>query len=168
MHRYSWPEFCGVQSRYVNPHLEYMMIIGTGVDLVEIERFRKVLDKTKDRFILRVFTPEEQVFCNNHRDPIPHYAVRFAAKEALFKALGTGWAKGVTWLNVEVLREHANAPSMNLSGEARRLSDSFGTDKIHISLSHTDQWAIATVILENAATQKSQPPVVYLNSEESR
>ena len=144
------------------------MIIGTGVDLVEIERFRKVLDKTGERFILRVFTPGEQEFCNNHRDPIPHYAVRFAAKEALFKALGTGWAKGVTWLNVEVLREHANAPSMKLTGEAQRLGDSFGTNKIHISLSHTDRWAIAMVILENTAIQKSQPPVAYLNSEESQ
>jgi holo-[acyl-carrier protein] synthase len=124
------------------------MIIGTGVDLVEIDRFRKVIERLKDRFILRVFTPGEQLFCNAHRDPIPHFAVRFAAKEALFKALGTGWAKGVTWLDVEVLRERQDAPAMALHGEAQRLSASMGTQKVHLSLSHSDNWAIAMVILE--------------------
>jgi holo-[acyl-carrier protein] synthase len=124
------------------------MIIGTGVDLVEIDRFRKVIERLKDRFILRVFTANEQQFCNEHRDPVPHFAVRFAAKEALFKALGTGWAKGVTWLDVEVRRERQDAPSMVLRGEAQRLSSSMGASKVHLSLSHSDQWAIATVILE--------------------
>lgn len=124
------------------------MIIGTGVDLVEIDRFRKVIERLKDRFILRVFTANEQQFCNEHRDPVPHFAVRFAAKEALFKALGTGWAKGVTWLDVEVRRERQDAPTMVLRGEAQRLSASMGASKVHLSLSHSDQWAIATVILE--------------------
>lgn len=124
------------------------MIVGTGVDLVEIERFRKVIERTKDRLIMRVFTPAEQQFCNQHRDPIPHYAVRFAAKEAVFKALGTGWAKGVTWLDVEVQREKSNAPVVVLYGEARRLCESMGAQKVHISLSHSDQCAIAMVVLE--------------------
>jgi holo-[acyl-carrier protein] synthase len=124
------------------------MIIGTGVDLVEIDRFRKVIERLKDRFILRVFTANEQQFCNEHRDPVPHFAVRFAAKEALFKALGTGWAKGVTWLDVEVRRERQDAPTMVLRGEAQRLSSAMGASQVHLSLSHSDQWAIATVILE--------------------
>jgi len=124
------------------------MILGTGVDLVEIVRFRKVIERLKDRFIHRVFTAGEQRFCNEHRDPVPHYAVRFAAKEALFKALGTGWAKGVTWLDVEVQRERQDAPTMSLHGEAQRLSEAMGTNKVHISLSHSDNWAIALVILE--------------------
>jgi holo-[acyl-carrier protein] synthase len=124
------------------------MIIGTGIDLVEIARLRKVIERLKDRFILRVFTPGEQEFCNAHRDPVPHYAVRFAAKEALFKALGTGWAKGVTWLDVEVQRERQDAPTMALRGEAQRLSAAMGAQKAHLSLSHSDQWAIAMVILE--------------------
>ncbi|MBN1571074.1 MAG: holo-ACP synthase [Acidobacteria bacterium] len=124
------------------------MIIGTGVDVVEIMRFRGVLERLKDRFILRVFTPGEQQFCNAHRDPVPHYAARFAAKEALFKALGTGWARGVTWLDVEVLRVRQDAPSMVLHGEAQRLSASMGTGRIHLSLSHSEQWAVAMVILE--------------------
>jgi holo-[acyl-carrier protein] synthase len=124
------------------------MVIGTGVDLVEIARFRKVIERLKDRFILRVFTPVEQEFCNTHKDPVPHYAVRFAAKEALFKALGTGWAKGVTWLDVEVRRERQDAPIIRLSGEAQRLSAAMGAQKVHLSLSHSDHWAIAMVILE--------------------
>ena len=124
------------------------MIIGTGVDLVEIPRFRKVIERLKDRFISRVFTPVEQQFCNQHRDPVPHYAARFAAKESLFKALGTGWAKGVTWLDVEVQRERQDAPTLVLYGEAQRLSLAMGAQKIHLSLSHTENSAIAMVILE--------------------
>ncbi len=124
------------------------MIIGTGVDIVEITRFRKVVERLRDRFIRRVFTAAEQQFCSEHRDPIPHFAVRFAAKEALFKALGTGWAKGVTWLDVEVLRERQDAPTMTLHGEAERLSVSMGAQKVHLSLSHSEQCAVAMVILE--------------------
>ena len=78
------------------------MIIGIGVDIVEIERFRNAMERLKDRFIRRIFTPGEQQYCNGHREPAQHFAVRFAAKEALFKALGTGWAKGVTWLDAEI------------------------------------------------------------------
>lgn len=124
------------------------MILGTGVDIVEITRFRKVLERTKDRFLQRVFTPEEQAFCLAHHDPAPHLAVRFAAKEAVFKALGTGWAKGVTWLDVEVQRRNQEAPVILLHGEAERLSSTKGVRAIHLSLSHTDNWAVATAILE--------------------
>jgi holo-[acyl-carrier protein] synthase len=124
------------------------MIIGTGVDLVEILRFRKVMERLKDRFLSRVFTPVEQQFCKQHRDPVPHFAVRFAAKEALFKALGTGWAKGVTWLDVEVQRERQDAPKIILHGEAQRLSNELGVQRVHLSLTHSDNCAIAMVILE--------------------
>lgn len=102
------------------------MIIGTGVDIVEIERFRKAIDRSRDRFITRIFTPAEQQYCSSHRDPVPHYAVRFAAKEAAFKALGTGWAKGVTWLDVEVRREKPEAPGIVLSGKRRGGSRPWG------------------------------------------
>jgi holo-[acyl-carrier protein] synthase len=132
----------------VNSLSEMGMIIGTGVDVVEIARFRKVEERLKERFILRVFTPGEQQFCNRHRDPVPHFAVRFAAKEALFKALGTGWAKGVTWLDVEVQRERQDAPAMVLHGEAQRLSEAMGAHKVHLSLSHSENYAVAMVILE--------------------
>ena len=124
------------------------MIIGTGVDIVEIERFRKVIERLKDRFLLRVFTQQERHFCDTHRDTVPHFAVRFAAKEAVFKALGTGWAKGVTWLDVEVLRERQDPPRLVLSGEALRLSETKGVQNLHLSLTHSERSAIALVILE--------------------
>ncbi len=124
------------------------MIIGTGVDIVDIARFRGVLDRLKERFILRVFTDAEQQYCSKRGDPAPHYAVRFAAKEALFKALGTGWSKGVTWLDVEVQRGRDEAPLLRLNGEAARLSAVKGASRIHLSLSHSDHWALAMVILE--------------------
>jgi holo-[acyl-carrier protein] synthase len=124
------------------------MIVGTGIDIVEIARFRKVVERLKDRFISRVFTPEEQQFCQKHRDPIPHFAARLAAKEALFKALGTGWAKGVTWLDVEVRRLRQDPPLMVLRGEAGRISANKGTQSVYLSLSHSDDSAVALVVLE--------------------
>ncbi len=124
------------------------MIIGTGLDIVEIERIRKVTERQKDRFIHRVFTPEEQRFCKKRRDPAPHFSARFAAKEALFKALGTGWAKGVSWLDVEVQRQDRQAPVMVLRGEAEKQYRRLGGSRVHLSLSHSDQWAVAMVVLE--------------------
>jgi holo-[acyl-carrier protein] synthase len=124
------------------------MIVGVGIDTVEIPRLRKTLARYGDRFIQRVFTPEERDYCAAHADPAPHFAVRFAAKEALFKALGTGWARGVTWQDVEVRRKAPAAPFLELTGEAQRLSKTFGTQSIHLSLSHSENTAIALVILE--------------------
>jgi holo-[acyl-carrier protein] synthase len=124
------------------------MIKGTGIDIVEIPRFRKVMERTGERFITRVFTSGEQQFCGTHRDPVPHFAVRFAAKEALFKALGTGWANGVTWCDVEVQRARREAPALLLHGEALRLSSAAGIQNIHLSLSHSENCAVAMVVLE--------------------
>ena len=124
------------------------MIVGIGIDVVEIERLRAVLGRQKDRFLRRVFTLGEQEYCSKHRDPVPHYAVRFAAKESLFKALGTGWAGGVSWLDVEVSRESGGAPTLALSGAAQIVARERGAQNIHISLSHSEQSAVAVVILE--------------------
>lgn len=124
------------------------MIIGIGVDIVEIKRFSGAMERSREKFILRLFTPDEQQYCNRHRDPIPHFAARFAVKEAVFKALGTGWAKGVTWLDVEVRKEQQEAPRIFLHGEAERLCTIKGIRNVHLSLSHTDHWVVAMVILE--------------------
>jgi len=125
------------------------MIIGIGVDIVEIPRLRKIIARYGDRFTQRVFTPEEREYSVAHADPVPNFAVRFAAKEALFKALGTGWANGVTWLDVEVRRKAPGAPFLELTGEAGKLSKTLGTQSIHLSLSHSENAAIAFVILES-------------------
>ena len=124
------------------------MIIGIGVDIVEIKRMRKAMERSKERFLLRLFTSDEQQYCNGYRDPVPHFAARFAAKEAVFKALGTGWAKGVTWLDVEVQKEQQEAPRIALQGEAQKLCMAKGASNVHLSLSHSDQWVVAMVVLE--------------------
>ncbi len=124
------------------------MIVGTGIDIVEIRRIRSVLDRQGDRFLRRVFTADEQEYCRAHRDPAPHYAARFAAKEALFKALGTGWAKGVTWHDVEVRRSPEGVPSLSLAGEASNRAASLQVRTAHVSLSHGEDSAVAVVILE--------------------
>ena len=124
------------------------MIIGTGIDIVEIARFRKIIARAGERFLMRVFTLNEQQFCLTRKDPAPHLAVRFAAKEAVFKALGTGWTESVTWLNVEVQRQEQGAPSILLHGATSEVAASKGVRRIHLSLTHTDNWAAATAILE--------------------
>jgi len=124
------------------------MIVGIGVDIVDIRRVRGVLERRGDRFVRRVFTAAEQEYCRAHRDPSPYFAARFAAKEALFKALGTGWAQGVTWLDAEVQRQESGAPRLVITGCARKLADQRGTRRTHVSLSHSEEAAIAVVILE--------------------
>ena len=124
------------------------MIVGIGVDIVDIRRVRGVLERQGDRFVRRVFTAAEQDYCRAHRDPSPHFAARFAAKEALFKALGTGWARGVTWRDAEVQRQESGAPRLMITGCARKLADQQGACRTHVSLSHSEETAIAVVILE--------------------
>ncbi len=125
------------------------MIVGLGVDIVDIRRLRLALERQGDRFVQRIFTEAEQQYCRGRRDPAPSLAARFAAKEALFKALGTGWAQGVTWRDVEVQKDERGAPRLVLSGRAAELSKEMGTRSAHISLSHSEESAIALVILES-------------------
>ena len=125
------------------------MILGIGVDIVDISRLRQALERHGDRFIQRIYTGTEQEYCRKHRDPAPYFAARFAAKEALFKALGTGWAFGVRWVDAEVLRNDLGAPKLALSGRAAEISAELGASAIHVSLSHSETAAIAIVILES-------------------
>jgi holo-[acyl-carrier protein] synthase len=125
------------------------MILGTGVDIVAVDRVRGILQRQKARFVERVFTPGEQGYCNTHRDPAPHYAVRFAAKEALLKALGTGWSNGIRWIDVEVQREEGKAPVIRIHGQAARIAARMQVRAIHASLSHSEENAVATVVLES-------------------
>lgn len=124
------------------------MIVGIGVDVIEIARIRETLERQGDRFLRRVYTQLEKDYCNVRRDPVPHYAVRFAAKEAVFKALGTGWSGGIRWQDVEVRREEGRAPTIMLYGQAEQRSRSLGASTIHVSLSHSRNSAVAIAILE--------------------
>jgi holo-[acyl-carrier protein] synthase len=125
------------------------MIVGIGIDIVDIPRFRAVLERQQERFIRRVFTAAEQEYCRGFRDPAPHYAARFAAKEALFKALGTGWSQGVKWTDGEVVRQKDAPPTLLLHDEAERIGVRLGSRAAHVSLSHSDNSAVAIVILEH-------------------
>lgn len=126
-----------------------MSILAIGQDLVELERIRKALEEHGERFAERCFTDEERRFCGERRDPVPGYAARFAAKEAGAKALGTGIARGVSWREIEVRREHGQAPRLEFHGRAAEIAAELGVRKIHLSLTHARDLASAVVILED-------------------
>lgn len=124
-----------------------MRITGLGVDLVSIARMRTAIDRWQDKFVARVFTQHEIAYCRARRDPVPHFAARFAAKEAGFKALGTGLQMGVRWREVEVRREREEAPTLVLSGRAREIGLVRGGSRMLLSLSHDGDYALAQAIL---------------------
>jgi holo-[acyl-carrier protein] synthase len=125
------------------------VIVSIGIDIIEIRRVREVLARTP-RFRERVFTEEERAYCDSRGElaSAQHYAARFAAKEAAFKALRTGWRGGLSWHHVEVTSTEEGAPLLRLSGHARELFASLGATRAHLSLSHTSEHAVAQVIFE--------------------
>ena len=126
------------------------MIIGLGTDLVGVERIRGVYQRQGQRFLDKVYTAEEQAYCLAARDPAERLAARWAAKEAVMKALGTGWAKGVAFTHIAVIATDG-APRLKLSHRAAEISSALMIDCWHLSLSHSDGMAIAMVIAERLA-----------------
>jgi holo-[acyl-carrier protein] synthase len=124
-----------------------MTVKGIGVDLAMIPRLRQVVARWDERFLRRVFTDEELAYCRRRRDPIPHLAARFAAKEATLKALGTGWRMGVSWREMEVRRERGQAPTMVLSGRCREIAQAKGAQRVLLSLTHDGDYALAHAML---------------------
>lgn len=124
-----------------------IVIIGIGTDLVEIARIERMLSRHPDRSERKLFTPVEIEYCRRSQRPWESFAARFAAKEALFKALGTGWTSGLSWKEVEIVRGDG-APSIRLYGESRSVANEMGVVKSHLTLSHTDTMACAFVVLE--------------------
>ena len=120
-------------------------VIGIGIDLEEITRVERVF--SSPRALARVFTPHEIAYCQPKRHRFQHLAVRFAAKEAVFKALGTGLSEGLHWTDAEVRNEPSGKPYLTLSGPAQELSDRLGVDTVLVTLSHSRQYAIAQVLL---------------------
>ena len=119
-------------------------MIYTGVDLIEIERIGQVYERYGDRFLRRCFTEGEQIYA---RGRAPQLASRFAAKEAVMKALGTG-VRGVAWTEVEVVRMHGRAPEIVLHRRAKTRAERMGITRIAVSLSHSREFAIASVVAE--------------------
>jgi holo-[acyl-carrier protein] synthase len=124
------------------------MVVGIGTDIVEVGRITSVLGRRGDRFRARVFTPEEQRYCEARADPGQHYAARFAAKEACMKALGTGWRGGVRWRDMEIVNRPSGQPELRLSGAAAERAASLGCERFHLTLAHDGGQALAVVILE--------------------
>ena len=125
------------------------MILGSGIDLVEISRIERSVDRFGDRFLGRVYTPGEKAYCLGKRNSAESLAARFAAKEAGAKALGTGISDGVNWLEIEVVREPGGRPGLILHGRARLIADRMGVRRASLSLTHTADLAVAHVVLED-------------------
>jgi holo-[acyl-carrier protein] synthase len=126
------------------------MVLGTGSDLIEIERIRESIERYGERFLHRVFTPGEIAFCQRKlKHAAESFAARFAAKEAAAKALGTGITRGITWSEIEVRREPGERPTLLLSGRARELAGIMGVRRMHLTLSHSRDFAMAVVVAED-------------------
>jgi holo-[acyl-carrier protein] synthase len=123
------------------------MIQGIGIDMIEVERVNARIAKEQG-FRELVFSPGEIAYCGAKAHPGEHYAARFAAKEAFFKALGTGWAAGTAWHEVEVLPDNQGAPQLHLLGETGRTLDKMGLKHIWVSLTHLGSLAAAVVVVE--------------------
>jgi holo-[acyl-carrier protein] synthase len=124
------------------------MLIGTGVDLIEIERIAHSIERFGDRFLRRVYTASEIAYCRSKRSSAESFAARFAAKEAGAKALGTGISWGVTWTEFEVKREPSGRPTLALTGRAQTLAKELGVRSISLSLTHSREMAMAMVMME--------------------
>ena len=125
-----------------------MDIIGTGMDATEIDRVASMIARYVDRITHRVFTEGEIAYCLRKRNSAESFAARFAAKEAAMKALGTGWADGIAWRDIEVVRDERGTPSLELRGRALARLAEVGASKAHLSLTHSNDLAMAQVILE--------------------
>lgn len=125
------------------------MIVGTGIDIAEVPRIRQSIERFGPRFLERIFTEAEMRYCDSKANRAERYAARFAAKEAAMKALGTGWNHGVRWRDCEVVRMPGGRPTMRFHGKAGEFAAKLGAKNIALSISHTEEQAIAQVILES-------------------
>lgn len=124
------------------------MIVGTGIDLAEVDRIREAVERYGKRFVERVFTAAEIAYVEGKANRHERYAARFAAKEAGMKAIGTGWRRGVRWQDFEVRNQRSGRPELVLHGVAAEVARRMGVERVHLSLTHTAAVAQAFVILE--------------------
>jgi len=124
-----------------------MKIVGVGLDLVKIARIRSLTERWQQRFLQRLYTDAEREYCFARASPYASLAGRFAVKEAVLKALGTGWSGGIRWVDIQVLNDPAGRPVATANGRVGALLQEAGVTEIHVSLSHDADYAIAEVIL---------------------
>lgn len=124
-----------------------MNVVGHGIDMIELSRIKDMLDKHDQHFIERCFTQNEQTYANTSpKRTVEIYAARFAAKEAVLKAIGTGWRDGIAWTDIDVTKDKYGAPGIKLAGQAARYADRKGIAQWQISLTHTKTHAMASAI----------------------
>ena len=133
--------------------MEHDLLTGLGVDIVEVTRMERILSRTPS-FKKRVFSDAEQAYCNKKHKPFIHYAMRFAAKEAVLKALGTGFSRGIKPTDIEVVHDEAGRPQVKLYGRAKEISDASGVLQVHISLSRTRDTAVANAVAVTEASRR--------------
>jgi holo-[acyl-carrier protein] synthase len=119
------------------------------MDLAEVRRVQAAIERRGERILRRLYTARERAYCERSRNKYERYAGRFAAKEAAMKALGTGWRRGVRWVDLEVVRQPSGRPTMALHGEAKKIGERLGVKNIAMSITHTATQALAQVIFES-------------------
>jgi holo-[acyl-carrier protein] synthase len=124
------------------------MIFGIGTDIIEVTRIERLLSK-QERFKERIFNQSEIEYCERKKNKAQNYAARFAVKEALLKAIGTGWREGVAFKEIEVVNNKRGKPELVLSGTVKKITDELGVTNIQVSISHLEELAIGIVILES-------------------
>lgn len=128
------------------------MIVGTGIDICEVDRIRKAVERWGDRFVRRIYTPGEIAYVSRKANKYERMAARFAAKEAGMKAIGTGWRGGVRWQDFEVVNQRSGKPTLQFHGKAKQYADRLGVQNIALSLTHTSQQGMAFLILETGTS----------------
>jgi len=128
--------------------LVHSMIVGSGIDLIEISRIQQSTERFGKRFLDRVYTAAEQAYCLRKRNAAESLAARFAAKEAGAKALGTGISRGVSWLEIEVVREPGGRPTIRFHGRAAEIAGHLGVANVALSITHTATLSMASVVVE--------------------
>jgi len=123
-----------------------MKIIALGIDLIECSRIEHTWRQHPERFLARILTPAERAYCEGKKNPVPHIAGRFAAKEAILKVMGTGWRGQIAWTDIEVTNDSAGQPYVVLSGHTREVAHGLGITQIHLSITHTQNYAAASAI----------------------
>jgi holo-[acyl-carrier protein] synthase len=126
-----------------------MAIVGTGIDIVECLRIAQMIERHGELFITRVYTDAEIEYCTARKAATQHYSGRWAAKEAVLKALGTGWRRGISWRDIEIRNDRNGAPTVNLRAGARDVMEKAGIRRLHVSISHCRSFAVAHVVAED-------------------
>ncbi len=121
-------------------------IIGNGIDIVECSRIDSLIKRHGQRFLERIFTQAELDYCMNRKREIEHLAGRFAAKEAILKVIGTGWRGEISWKDMEIVNDSAGKPEIKLTGKTAEIANQLGIERILLTISHTENYAVASAI----------------------